>query len=78
MPWVPHEAWERGPGMNDEQSGTYLCDWPGCENPAQHVLGCVKELGARLAVCTEHVSGARPSQRAVDPWQQSSRPWENS
>jgi hypothetical protein len=34
----------------------YLCDWPGCANVAEHVLGAVRELGIVSAVCREHAA----------------------
>ena len=34
----------------------YFCDWPGCPNVATHVLGCVRAIGIRAAVCEEHAA----------------------
>jgi hypothetical protein len=44
-----------------EEQLIYLCDWPGCTNVAERALGCVKELGACLALCAEHGNGGGPS-----------------
>ena len=38
----------------EEELSEYLCDSPGCPNVAMHVLGYVKEIGLRAAVCDEH------------------------
>jgi hypothetical protein len=38
----------------EENLTEYFCDWPACPNIATHVLGCVKEIGIRAAVCAEH------------------------
>jgi hypothetical protein len=35
----------------------YLCDWPDCPNVAVHVVGFVRELGLRAAMCAEHSTG---------------------
>ena len=34
----------------------YICDWPGCPNIAEHVLGVLIELRAFSAVCPEHAA----------------------
>ena len=34
----------------------YLCDWPGCANVAEHVVGVVAGLGAMCVVCPAHVA----------------------
>jgi hypothetical protein len=74
MPWVPFEAGGIGPLSHEEQHPTYLCDWPGCENAAEHVQGCVKELGACVALCTQHAKGGGPSQGAAKPGRHTYRP----
>jgi hypothetical protein len=45
----------------EEELTEYLCDWPGCPNVAEHVLGCVKELGLSMAVCEQHATTSRNS-----------------
>jgi hypothetical protein len=77
MPWAPDEPDARGPRSHEERRTTYLCDWPGCSNPAEHALGCVKELGACVALCEEHANGGRPSQGAVKPGRHTYRPLRN-
>jgi hypothetical protein len=47
-----------GPRSYREKVTTYLCDWPDCLNPAEHILGCVKELAACVALCKEHAKKA--------------------
>jgi hypothetical protein len=32
----------------------YICDVADCPNPAEHVLGFARELGAFAAVCASH------------------------
>jgi hypothetical protein len=59
MPWVIVEPGLTGPRSYREQLRTYLCDWPGCPNPGEHVLGCVAELAAFVAVCDEHAKSSR-------------------
>jgi hypothetical protein len=39
---------------NEETLTEYLCDWPGCPNIAEHVVGVICELRAFSAVCPEH------------------------
>jgi len=56
MPQVTIKTGVLAPDGNEEKLTEYLCDWPGCPNIATHVLGCVKGLGIRAAVCTEHAA----------------------
>lgn len=42
-------------GREDVMS-EYLCDWPGCPNVAVEVIGIVRELRLRSAVCAEHAA----------------------
>ena len=42
-----------GPDGREEELSEYLSDWPGCPNVAEHVLGCVKELGLSVVVCQQ-------------------------
>jgi hypothetical protein len=40
----------------------YLCDWPGCANVAEHVVGIARDLAMVRAFCREHaVMSTRPS-----------------
>jgi hypothetical protein len=34
----------------------YICDWPGCPNVAEHVVGVLRELRAFSAVCRTHAA----------------------
>jgi hypothetical protein len=54
MPWVKVEAFDRDPDGDEGELVTYRCDWPGCTNPAQAVLGCVREISACFALCAAH------------------------
>ncbi len=38
----------------EEILAEYLCDFPNCPNPAEHVVGVVRELGGGFVVCSEH------------------------
>ena len=40
----------------EETLTEYMCDWPDCPNVAVHVLGIVRELRLRAAVCAEHAA----------------------
>jgi hypothetical protein len=48
-----------GPDGREEALSEYFCDWPDCPNVAEHVLGCVKELGLSVAVCEQHATTDR-------------------
>ena len=37
----------------------YFCDWPGCMNVAEHVLGVIRELRVGAVVCREHMPARR-------------------
>ena len=60
MPWAEGEPGMTGPRSQEEQLIKYKCAWPGCENSADHVVGCVRELAACVAFCREHAPTARP------------------
>jgi hypothetical protein len=36
----------------------YMCDWPDCPNVATEVIGVVRELQLRTALCAEHAARA--------------------
>ena len=40
----------------EETLTEYLCDWSDCPNVAVEVLGVVRELKMRAAVCAEHAA----------------------
>ena len=56
MPHVTIKTGIAGPDGREEELTEYLCDWPGCSNVAEHVLGYVRELGLGVAVCQQHVT----------------------
>jgi len=56
MPQVTIETGFVGLDGHEEKLTEYLCDWPGCPNIATHVLGFVRGIGMRSAVCDEHMT----------------------
>jgi hypothetical protein len=40
----------------EETISDYLCDWPDCPNVGIHVVGVVRELRIRAAMCAEHAA----------------------
>lgn len=40
----------------EETLSEYLCDWPDCPDVAVHVVGVVRELRIRAAMCAEHAA----------------------
>jgi hypothetical protein len=40
----------------EEILSEYMCDWPDCPNVAVQVVGVVRELRIRAAMCAEHAS----------------------
>ena len=54
MPQVTIKTGIMGPDGREETLVEYICDHPGCPNPATRVLGVVAELGVRALVCDEH------------------------
>lgn len=32
----------------------YLCDWPGCANTAEHVVGVVRDVALVSVLCPQH------------------------
>jgi hypothetical protein len=59
---VPQVTLRTGFEVNGQEEvlHEYLCDWPDCPNVAVHVLGVVRELGLRSAVCEEHAPVTEP------------------
>jgi hypothetical protein len=43
-------------GGKETKLTEYICDWPGCPNVAEHVLGVLIGLRAFAAVCREHAA----------------------
>ena len=45
----------------------YLCDWPGCPNTAEHVVGVARDVALVSVLCPEHArepkngSSSKPS-----------------
>jgi len=66
MPWVTMKAGAVTPDGREEELTEYLCDWPGCPNPATHVLGCLRELGGSAAVCDLHAPDGAAANRPRD------------
>src|ERR1700687_1153119 len=56
MPQVTIKTGMAGPDGREEKLSEYLCDWPGCPNVAEHVLGCARELSLAVAVCPQHAT----------------------
>ena len=75
MPWVPSDVGAKG-AANRHQPLMYQCDWTDCTRPAEHVAGCVKELGAFAAFCGAHASATGASQEGVKPGRHAYRPWQ--
>lgn len=44
--------------VNDREEAVseYICDWPDCPNVATVVVGAVRELRLRSALCAEHAA----------------------
>ncbi len=40
----------------EETLSEYLCDWPDCANVAVEVVGVLRELRMRAAMCAEHAA----------------------
>ena len=54
MPQVTIKTGIMGPDGREETLVEYICDHPGCPNPATRVLGALVELGVRALVCDEY------------------------
>lgn len=53
MPYVTIRATLEG---REETLSDYICDWPDCPNSAAEVVGVIRELRIRAAVCAEHAA----------------------
>jgi hypothetical protein len=40
----------------EETVSEYICDWPDCPHVAVHVVGVVRGLRVRAAMCAEHAA----------------------
>ena len=49
----------------EESLSEYMCDWPDCPNIAVEVLGVVRELRLRAAVCAEHAEHIRKQRNQI-------------
>jgi hypothetical protein len=54
MPKVTYRTGFTDANGREEVLSEYVCDWPDCPNLAEHVVGCAKEIGLTIAVCSEH------------------------
>ena len=54
MPEITIKAGFVGPDGREETLVEYICDHPGCPNPATRLLGVRVELRARVLVCDQH------------------------
>ena len=54
MPEVTIKTGFIGPDGREETLVEYICDHPGCPNPATRLLGVIVELRARVLVCDKH------------------------
>ena len=43
----------------EETLTEYICDWPDCPNVAVHVLGVIRELRVKSAMCDFHAGKIR-------------------
>jgi hypothetical protein len=55
MPRVTIKTGFFTPDGREHVLSEYLCDSPGCPNPAVHSLGCIPELRVMAVVCEEHI-----------------------
>ena len=53
---MPHVTIRTTIDGREETLTEYLCDWCDCPNVAVEVLGVVRELSMRAAVCAEHAA----------------------
>lgn len=60
MPHVTVKSGVTSPDGNEDKLTEYLCDWPGCPNIANHVVGRVREIGAAVVLCDEHAPKLEP------------------
>jgi len=58
MPEITIKTGFLDPDGREETLVEYICDHPGCPNPATRFLGVVVELRARVLVCDKHFQRA--------------------
>lgn len=56
MPSVTYKTGFADANGREETLTEYLCDWPGCLDIAEHVVGCAKEIGVTVALCAKHAT----------------------
>ena len=62
MPWVTIRTGMKSADGQEQVLKEYLCDWPGCANVAEHVVGLARDLATVRAFCHEHAPmPTRPS-----------------
>jgi hypothetical protein len=59
MPQITIKSGERDEAGREETLSEYLCDWPDCPNVAVHVIGVIRELRMKSALCEEHAARIR-------------------
>ncbi len=59
MPRVTIKTGFTTPDGHEEELSEYLCDYPGCQNIATHMLGILVELRLMASVCEVHASKQR-------------------
>jgi hypothetical protein len=59
MPRVTIKTGFTTPDGHEEVLSEYLCDYPGCQNVATHMLGILVELRLMASVCEVHASKQR-------------------
>jgi hypothetical protein len=53
---VPHITIRTIIDGREETLSEYLCDWPDCPSVAVQVVGFLRELRIRVAMCDEHAA----------------------
>jgi hypothetical protein len=54
MPWVTIKTGIVATDGREAILTEYLCDFPGCAQVAEHVLGVARDPGVTCAACREH------------------------
>ena len=57
---------ERRALIKRETSDEILCDYPGCEKIAIEVLGVIRDINGKLAVCAEHLNLPAQTTKSYD------------
>jgi hypothetical protein len=53
---MPHVTLRATVNGHEETMSEFICDWPDCPNVATEVIGFVRGLRLRSAVCAEHAA----------------------